>query len=95
MGNRDKVLGRNRPGDPPQRRPLPRTGAHLQVTEFSRPTPGFVFKMVVRPHNTNLPPPSGPARSTSPSLGAELRRAIERVAAQRRALPRGGSVPDD
>jgi hypothetical protein len=28
MGDRDKVLGRNRPGDPPQRRPLPRTGAH-------------------------------------------------------------------
>jgi predicted dithiol-disulfide oxidoreductase (DUF899 family) len=47
---------------------------------------------------TRFPGESGEYRSARNQLleaEIELRRAIERVAAQRRALPRGGVVPQD
>jgi predicted dithiol-disulfide oxidoreductase (DUF899 family) len=52
----------------------------------------------VTPHEVGFPGESGEyrrARNRLLDAEVELRQAIERVAAQRRALPLGGTVPDD
>ena len=73
------------------RRRAPRTATEMDMTALAKSAPQALQHI----HFPNESPQYRRARNALLEQEMELRRQVERVAAQRRALPPGGAIPED